>query len=149
MILIRDCVHCDLVEQKILNNITYANFSIPTIDGNYYYGSGAPINLIDGDFKDKKVAGNGTSALTVTLEAKSATYIDIFTVTGTGSAAYTVTVTYADGREIMVGVGSFVADGTTMAFTIEDTVTKIEIYMQYPSNGLDYWHELGAFVINN
>ncbi len=146
--LIRDCAHCDLVEEKTLNNITYANFSIPTIDGNYYYGSGAPINLIDGDFKDKKVAGNGRSALTVTLEAKSATYIDIFTVTGTGSATYTVTVTYADGREIMIGVGSFVADGTTKAFTIEDTVTKIEIYMQSPSDGLDYWHELGAFVIS-
>jgi hypothetical protein len=47
----------------------------------------------------------------------------------------------------MIGIGSFEAGGTTKAFTIDDTVTKIEIYMQSPSNGADIWHELGAFVI--
>lgn len=142
--LIRDCVFCDLIITQVLKNITYDNFHTPGVDGDYYYGSSGPISLIDGDFVSQSIAGKGTGTITVTLNAKNATYIDIFTVTGAGSAAYTVTVTYADGTARTLGMGTF---GCTKAFRIEAEITKVIIYMEASSNGADLWKELGAFVI--
>ena len=57
---------------------------------------------------------------------------------------YEVDVTYEDGTEQTIGISSF---GETRAFDVKATVTKIVVCMQNPSDGSDYWQELGCFVI--
>lgn len=140
----RECTSCDFCETELLESITYASFKTPIIDGTIYGDRPDPGTLINGLYNDINIAGNGTSPITVTMESKAPTYVDIFTVTGQGSSSYTVTVTYEDGTEQTIGISSF---GETRAFDVKATVTKIVVCMQNPSDGSDYWQELGCFVI--
>ena len=143
----RVCTECDEKEADPLTNITFDSFKTPVIDGDCWGGDKGQ-NLINGVYTDKDMCGKGTGALVVTLEAKEATYVDIFAVTGQGSASYTVTVYYGDGTFKDIGVGSFGSgDTATKAFNIEKIVTKIVVTMESPSNGTDYWSELSVLVV--
>lgn len=139
----RLCLRCEDVDIDPLNNITFGSFNIPDISGDCY-GAEYAASLIDGNFTDKSISGKGTGSVTVTLTAKRATYVDIFTVTGDGAASYTVTVTYSDGTQETIGLGSF---GSTRSFTIEASVVQITVHMESPSDGSDFWSELAAYVI--
>lgn len=140
----RDCKFCDATETELLESITYSSFKTPIIDGDLYGSKPDPGVLINGLYNDTTIAGRGTSPITVTMEAREPTYVDIFTVTGTGSSSYTVTVVFEDGTEQLIGLSSF---GETRPFEIKATVTKIIVCMQNSSDGQDYWQELGCFVI--
>lgn len=140
----RGCASCDFRETELLESITYSSFKTPIIEGDVYGDKPDPGTLINGLYNDTNIAGKGTSPVTVTMEAKAPTYVDIFTVTGQGASSYEVIVTYEDGTEQTVGVSSF---GETRPFEIKATVTKIVVRMKNPSNGQDYWQELGCFVI--
>lgn len=142
----RVCSECENKEQDPLKNITFTNFNTPVLDGDVYTGGlYGPGNLVDGDFTTGSFCGKGTGAVTVTIEAKQATYIDIFCVAGNGSSSYTVTVYYADGNSQAIGIGSF---GSTKPFDVYAEVTKIEVCMESPSNGMDFWCEIAALVVN-
>ena len=144
----RTCLRCDEKEIDPLKNITYETFRTPIVDGDCW-GADKADSLLNGDYTDTPIAGKGTGAMTISLEAKRATYVDVFTVTGHGSSSYTVTVYYADGTSRNIGLGSFGSgDSATKAFTVGATITKIVIHMSNPSNGSDFWSELTAFVIN-
>ena len=140
----RSCTRCGETQTEPLDNITFESFNVPTVSGDCW-GADEAASLIDGDFTDQNITGKGTGAITVVLTAKSATYVDVFTVTGYGSASYTVSVTYSDGTQKALGIGSF---GSTKAFTIEAEVVQFTILMETPSNGSDFWSELATFVIN-
>ncbi len=143
----RSCINCDFEEKDPLNNITFESFNIPSVDGDCW-GAEKSANLIDGNYTNKDVCGKGTGTVTVTLTAKKSTYVDIFTVTGYGSASYYVTVYYNNGTYKDIGIGAFGSEDTaTKAFTIGAFVTKIVVTMESPSNGTDYWSELSAFVV--
>ena len=142
----RSCASCGYAQTEKLQNIAFENFKTPVIDGSGW-GLAKGANLINGNYTDRDIAGDGKGAITVTIEAKQATYVDIFAVTGQGSGSYVVTVYYANGTSKDIGVGSFGSgDTATKAFTIEDSVTKFVVYMESPSNGTDYWSELSVLV---
>ncbi|MBQ8545413.1 MAG: InlB B-repeat-containing protein [Clostridia bacterium] len=138
------CSRCTESESEPLKNITFSSFNTPSISGECY-GSDNAGSLIDGDFTDTNISGKGTGAVTVTLSAKTATYVDIFTVTGYGTASYTISVTYSNGTQKSIGIGSF---GSTRSFAIEANIVQITILMENPSVGSDFWSELAAYVIN-
>ncbi len=140
----RVCTECDDVDTDPLKNITFDSFKTPTVDGDCW-GADKGSSLIDGNFKDTNIAGKGTGAMTITLNANEPVYIDMFVVAGIGRASYTVTVTYSDGKEKTLGIGAF---GATKAFTVEAEITKVVVFMENPSNGSDYWSEIAALVIN-
>ncbi|MBQ8545415.1 MAG: InlB B-repeat-containing protein [Clostridia bacterium] len=143
----RVCVECDEKEADPLTNISFDAFNTPVIDGDCW-GGDKGANLINGNYTDKDMCGKGTGALVVTMDAKEAVYVDIFAVTGFGSASYYVTVYYNDGTFKDIGVGSFGSgDTATKAFNIGATVTKIVVTMESPSNGTDYWSELSVLVV--
>ncbi len=139
----RNCNRCQEKEVQPLKNIAYNTFQTPIIEGDCY-GAESADSLLNGVYTDSNISGKGTGAVTVTLTAKKATYIDIFSVTGHGSATYTVTVTYGNGTSKSLGIGSF---GSTCAFEINAEIVKIEIFMENPSNGSDFWSELSAYII--
>lgn len=148
MVRSRVCTECGDVDTDPLKNITFEKFNTPVIDGDVY-GGDKGANLIDNNFTDTNMCGKGSGAVTVTLTAKEATYVDVFTVTGQGRGSYTVTVTYADGTEKTLGIGAFGSGATaTKPFTVEAEITKVVIFMENPANGTDYWSELCALVIN-
>ena len=143
----RVCVECDEKEADPLTNIAYDSFKTPVIDGDCW-GGDKGANLFDGNYADKPIAAKGTGALTVTIEAKEATYVDIIAVTGFGSAAYNVIVTYEDGTQKDLGVGAFGSgDSATKAFNVGKAVTKIVVTQPSPSNGTDYWSEISILVV--
>ena len=143
----RTCVECNDKESDPLKNIAFDSFNTPVIDGDCW-GGDKGANLINGTYTDKDMCGKGTGALVVTMEAKEAVYVDIFAVTGFGSASYYVTVFYDNGDSKDIGVGSFGSgDTATKAFNINATVTKIVVTMESPSNGTDYWSELSVLVV--
>lgn len=139
----RECKECGIDQINYLENVTLSGFKAPTIDGTVY-GKPDPGTLINGLYNDTNIAGNGTTPIVVTMEAREPTYVDILTVKGEGSASYTVAVTYANGDEQLIGISSF---GELRTFEIKATVLKIVIDMQNPSNGQDYWQEIGCYVI--
>ena len=140
----RTCTECDDVDTDPLKNISFDSFNTPIVDGDCWGGDKGS-SLIDGNFTDTNIAGKGTGAMTITLNAKEPVYVDMVVVAGQGRAAYTVTVTYSDGTEKALGIGAF---GATKAFIVEQEITKIVVYMENPSNGSDYWSEVAALVIN-
>ena len=96
----------------------------------------------------KSFAGKGTGAIVVTVNAKEATYVDIIALTGYGSATYNVVVTYKDGTQEDLGMGSFGSgEGATTPFTVGKEITKIVITMPSCSIGADYWVELSMLVV--
>jgi hypothetical protein len=96
----------------------------------------------------KSFAGKGTGAIVVTTEAKESTYVDIIAVTGYGSSAYNVVVTYDDGTEKDLGLGSFGSgDNATKPFNVGANITKIVVTMPTCSIGSDYWVELSILVV--
>ena len=139
----RKCTRCQESEIQPLKNIAYSTFLTPVVDGDCW-GADKSASLLNGNYNDGEITGKGTGAVTVTLTAKKSTYIDIFSVTGQGSAVYSVTVTYSNGTTKNLGIGSF---GSTCAFEVNGEITKIEIRMDNPSNGQDLWSELSAYVI--
>ena len=145
--LIRKCecknALCEEAQIQPLTSITYASFKTPTLDGDIF-GKPDPGTLINGLYDDKNIAGKGTSAVTATIEAKSPTHVDVFTVTGEGSSSYTVIAVDENGEEHIIDRSSF---GGTRFFEINAIVTKIIVYMESPSEGTDYWQELGCYVI--
>ncbi len=145
---VKECIFCGEKEEYVLNNITFDNFKTPTYTGNCWGDKGME-SLIDGEFsqEQKIVVPNGNGEFIVTLEAKEATYVDIFSVTGYGYSSYTVTAVYADGGKKAIGIGSFTQEeGATRCFVIAAEVTKIMVSMSQPSQGSDYWTELGAYT---
>ena len=143
----RVCVECDEKEADPLVNIAFDAFNTPVIDGDCW-GGDKGANLFDNSYTDKPIAAKGTGALTVSTEAKEAVYVDIFAVTGFGSAAYNVTVYYDNGTQKTIGVGAFGSgESATKAFTIGATVTKFVVTMEAPSNGTDYWSEISILVV--
>ena len=124
----RICVECDEKEADPLTNIAFDSFNTPVVDGDCW-NSGGCSNLFDGDYtmdNKKSVAGKGTGAVTFTVEAKEAVYVDLFAVTGYGGSAYTVTAYLDDGTTKELGVGSFGSsiDSATKAFNVGAKVTK-------------------------
>ena len=97
------------------------------------------------------IHGKGTGALTVTINAKQATKVDLIAVTGFGSAAYNVVVFFSDGTQQDLGVGAFGSgDGATKSFDVGKygkEVTKIVVTQPSPSNGTDYWSEIAILVV--
>ncbi|MBQ3041276.1 MAG: InlB B-repeat-containing protein [Clostridia bacterium] len=143
----RICVECDEKEADPLTNIAYDKFQTPVIDGDCW-GGDKGANLFDGNYTDKPIAAKGTGALTVTIEAKEATYVDIIAVTGFGSAAYNVTVYFEDGTSKDLGVGAFGSgDSATKAFNVNKVVTKIVVSQPSPANGTDYWSEVSILIV--
>lgn len=147
MVRSRICVECDEKEADPLENIAYGSFKTPVIDGDCW-GGDKGANLFDNNYSDKPIAAKGTGALTVTIEAKEATYVDIIAVTGYGSAAYNVVVFFDDGTQKDLGVGAFGSgDSATKPFNVGKAVTKIVITQPSPSNGSDYWSEIAILVV--
>lgn len=145
----RVCYECDEKEADPLKNIAYQSFKTPIVDGDCW-GGDKGANLFDNTYNDKPIAGKGTGALTVTIEAKEATYIDIIAVTGYGSAAYNVVVFFDDGTQQDLGVGAFGSgEGATKSFDVGRVVTKIVVTQPSPSNGTDYWSEIAILVVPN
>ncbi len=143
----RVCVECEEKEADPLTNIAFDAFNTPVVDGSGW-GTAKGANLFDGNYTDTPMCGDGTGAFTVIVEAKEAVWVDIFAVTGQGSAAYTVTVFYADGTSKELPPGSFGSGETaTKAFTIEAMVTKFVVTMPNPSNGTDFWSEISILVV--
>jgi uncharacterized repeat protein (TIGR02543 family) len=146
----RICVECDEKEADPLNNIAYDSFKTPVVDGDIWGTAPGP-NLFDKDYEmnnTKSFAGKGTGAIVVTTEAKESTYVDIIAVTGYGSSAYNVVVTFDDGTEKDLGLGSFGSgDGATKPFNVGANITKIVVTMPTCSIGSDYWVELSILVV--
>ena len=146
----RVCVECDEKEADPLNNIAYDSFKTPVVDGDIWGTAPGP-NLFDKDYEmnnTKSFAGKGTGAIVVTTEAKESTYVDIIAVTGYGSSAYNVVVTYENGDTKDLGLGSFGSgEGATKSFTVGANITKIVITMGSCSVGSDYWVELSILVV--
>ena len=146
----RVCVECDDKEADPLDNIAYEKFNTPVVDGDLWGDAPGP-NLFDNDYEmnnKKSFAGKGTGAIVVTTTAKEATYVDIVAVTGYGSAPYNVVVTYADGTQRDLGLGSFGSgEGATKSFTVGAEITKIVITMSTCSIGSDYWVELSILTV--
>ncbi len=147
----RTCVECDDKDASPLNNIAYGSFQVPVVDGELWSEAEPGANLIDGDYEmnnKKSFAGKGTGAITVTVNAKEATYVDIIALTGYGSASYTIVVTDDKGVEHDLGLGSFGSGtGATKPFDVNMTITKIVINMPSCSIGSDYWVELSVLVV--
>lgn len=147
----RICVECDEKEADPLTNIAFDSFNTPVVDGDCW-NSGGCSNLFDGDYtmdNKKSVAGKGTGAVTFTVEAKEAVYVDLFAVTGYGGSAYTVTAYLDDGTTKELGVGSFGSsvDSATKAFNVGAKVTKFVATMESPSQGSDFWIEISVLVV--
>lgn len=146
----RICVECDEKEADPLNNIAYDSFKTPVVDGDIWGTAPGP-NLFDKDYEmnnTKSFAGKGTGAIVVTTEAKESTYVDIIAVTGYGSSAYNVVVTFDDGTEKDLGLGSFGSgDNATKPFNVGANITKIVVTMPTCSIGTDYWVELSILVV--
>lgn len=146
----RTCVECDEKEADPLENIAYDAFTTPVVDGDVWGTTPGP-NLFDKDYEmnnTKSFAGKGTGAVVVTTQAKEATYVDIIAVTGYGSSPYNVIVTYEDGSEKDLGLGSFGKDeGATKTFNVGANITKIVINMESCSIGQDYWVELSILRV--
>ncbi len=139
----RECVTCGEKEANPLTNIAYESFNPPEAEGSGW-GMDLGANLINGNYADCPMCGNGQSAVIVTMTAKDAVYVDVFAVTGYGAGAYEVIAYYKDGSSKGVGIGSF---GTTKAFNIGAEVVKFEIVMETPAYGTDFWSELTVLVI--
>ena len=147
MVLSRVCDECGENETNAVDNITFSKFKTPVIDGTGW-GMSMGGSLIDKTYTDKNICGNGTGAVTVTMEAKEAVYVDMFAVTGYGTASYFVTAFYDDGTSEEIDMGSFGSgDTATKAFDVKRVVTKFVVTMPACSNGQDYWSELSALVI--
>lgn len=146
----RTCVECDDKEADPLENIAYDTFKTPVVDGDIWGTAPGP-NLFDKDYEmnnTKSFAGKGTGAIVVTSEAKEATYVDMIAVTGYGSSAYNVVVTFENGDTKDLGLGSFGSgDGATKTFNVGAKITKIVITMGSCSVGSDYWVELSILVV--
>ena len=148
MVLSRSCKECQDAQTNKVKNIAFSNFNTPIVDGTGW-GMNKGGNLTNQNYTDKDIAGNGTGAITVTMEAKEAVYVDIFAVTGFGTASYFIEVFYDDGTsETLAKPGSFGSgDTATKAFDINRVVTKFVVTMPACSNGTDYWSELSALII--
>lgn len=150
MVRSRICVECDEKEADPLENIAYGSFNTPIVDGDCW-GGDKGANLFDNNYTDRSIAGKGTGALTVTINAKQATKVDLIAVTGFGAAAYNVVVFFSDGTQQDLGVGAFGSgDGATKSFDVGKygkEVTKIVVTQPSPSNGTDYWSEIAILVV--
>lgn len=147
MVRSRTCVECDEKEADPLENIAYEKFNTPVVDGSGW-GTSLGANLFNGDYTDKPMCGDGKGAFTVTITAKEATYVDIISVTGFGSAAYNVVVFFDDGTQKDLGIKSFGSgDSATQSFTVGRAITKIVVSQPSPSNGTDYWSEIAILVV--
>ena len=151
MVRSRMCVECEEKEADPLENIAYQKFNTPVVDGDVWSEGTPGANLFDKDYamnNKKSFAGKGTGAIVVTVNAKEATYVDIIALTGYGSATYNVVVTYKDGTQEDLGMGSFGSgEGATTPFTVGKEITKIVITMPSCSIGADYWVELSMLVV--
>lgn len=147
MVRSRICVECDEKEADPLENIAYEKFNTPVVDGSGW-GTSLGANLFNGDYTDKPMCGDGKGAFTVTITAKEATYVDIISVTGFGSAAYNVVVFFDDGTQKDLGIKSFGSgDSATQSFTVGRAITKIVVSQPSPSNGTDYWSEIAILIV--
>ena len=151
MVRSRICAECDEKEADPLQNIAYQKFNTPVVDGDVWSEATPGANLFDGDYEmnnKKSFAGKATGAIVVTVTAKEATYVDIIALTGYGSATYNVVVTYEDGTQEDLGMGSFGSgEGATKPFTVGKKITKVVITMPSCSKGTDYWIELSMLVV--
>lgn len=147
----RTCYECSKNDYQDFKNVTVdalGKGNYPVIDGDGW-GKDKAGNLINGTFEPSNegtFAGRGTGAITVTLDLQNPTKVDMIYVKGKGSASVEVTVTYEDGTEKMLGIGSFTSDwveGTPAKFEVEGKViTKVVVLMANSSNGTDYWQEI-------
>lgn len=142
----RTCYECNKTDFQDFKNVTIDALGpgvYPVIDGDGW-GKDTAANLINGkinETNDGTFAGRGTGAVTVTLDLTNPTAVDMIYVKGRGAAAIEVTVTYEDGSEKMLGIGSF--GDEPAKFEVEGKViTKVVVYMPNPSNGTDYWEEI-------
>ena len=142
----RECYECQKKDYQDFKNVTVdalGSGNYPVIDGDGW-GKSTAANLINGKLDEENAgtfAGNGTGAITVTLDLATPTKVDMIYVKGRGAAAIEVTVTYEDGTEKMIGIGSFGSEPAK--FEVEGKViTKVVVYMPTPSNGTDYWEEI-------
>ena len=142
----RTCYECQKTDYQDFKNVTVDALGpgvYPTFDGDAW-GKDKVSNLINGTFEpgnEGTIAGKGTGALTCTLDLTNPTAVDMIYVKGRGSASIEVTVTYEDGTEKMLGIGSF--GDEPAKFEVEGKViTKVVVKMPNPSNGTDYWQEV-------
>ncbi len=142
----RTCYECQKTDYQDFKNVTVDALGsgvYPTFDGDAW-GKDKVANLVNGTFEpgnEGTIAGKGTGALTCTLDLTNPTAVDMIYVKGRGSASIEVTVTYEDGSEKMLGIGSF--GDEPAKFEVEGRViTKVVVKMPNPSNGTDYWQEI-------
>lgn len=142
----RTCYECQKTDYQDFKNVTVEALgqgNYPKFDGDAW-GKDKVSNLINGTFEpgnEGTIAGKGTGALTCTLDLTTPTKVDMIYVKGRGSASIEVTVTYEDGSEKMLGIGSF--GDEPAKFEVEGKViTKVVVVMPNPSNGTDYWQEV-------
>ena len=142
----RTCYECQKTDYQEFKNVTVDALgagNYPTFDGDAW-GKDKVSNLINGTFEpgnEGTIAGKGTGACTVTLNLNTPTKVDMIYVKGRGSASIEVTVTYEDGSEKMLGIGSF--GDEPAKFEVEGKViTKVVVVMPNPSQGTDYWQEI-------
>lgn len=142
----RTCYECHKMEIQNFKNVTIEALgprNYPTIEGEVW-GKDKVGNLINGMFEPSNegaIVGKGSSPVTVTLDLANPTSVDIIYVKGRGSSSIEVSVTFEDGSQKFLGIGSFGDDPSS--FEVEGKViTKVVIVMPNPSNGEDFWQEI-------
>ena len=142
---------CSVCNQEVttpLTNIATDSFKTPVTEGAAWgVDAGA---LVNGNYTDTPIAPKDTGSFSVTIEAKEATFVNAFSVTGFGFSEYYVTAYYENGETAIIGSSTFGNEGTeTTVFSVNATVTKFVVTMEKPSNGSDQWSEISVFVAND
>ncbi len=135
------CKDCNENVYVAFKPITYESFEAPVIDGDVWWGTQNVPNLINGNFEEENTGSIGTSQhpITITLEAKESVYVDIIVVSGQGTGAHNVIVTYEDGTEVLLGIGNI---GTVKYYEVYAKISKITFNMESPN--YDYIYEIAA-----
>ena len=123
------------------------------------YGEDKIACVVNGSWDEQNsgvFCGKG-SAIEITITLAEPSSMNRIYVKGRGSASFDILVKYqGDSEFVRVGGGAFLndtqnskpMDERTIPFAIVDgtkVVEKVQIYMATPSNGMDYWEEVGFF----
>lgn len=150
----RKCTVCEVEELHEYEQITYRACTAE-ISGQWYYGTFSAGNTIDGVIVPC-IATKNLGQCTVTVSVKNdatyngKVYIDALMVSGQGTAAYEVYVTYADGTRDLLGNSAFSRANDTYGsldiFDVGAEVRSVELVIPFPSDGSDKPCEIGFLL---
>ncbi len=142
------CKTCSETTSEKFTDVTLAAVGDPskniTIDSSAGYGLVNMGDLVDNNWTATTICGK-SQPITVTLNFETTTYVDLIYVAGQGSKSYTIKWFDENDEQIGFNMGAFgkIADNSYVnMFEIGAEIARVEIRMEAPSDGQDYWGEI-------